>query len=225
MVLLASAIEFWLGFVSFIWINVMGHLWRLQVWHTQKGMLVYEGQYKDDCGDRFMFLSATVFFNGQFNLLIQDDLKHGHGKFVWPDGKPCMFLSLCLIICSCFGYTSGFILCGSGLCLTRCGKNLFIFSTKHLSEWDLWAGRTYDGEWSQGKRHGRALSTKLLRATLQTPDLDGHTRVPPNLQNAYIEDFSVLLEAGVPTSLLKPKGRRIPEKRTDHTSEFQGVET
>eukprot|EP00913_Durusdinium_trenchii_P017825 g16750.t1 len=71
------------------------------VWHTQKGMLVYEGQYKDDCGDRFMFLSATVFFNGQFNLLIQDDLKHGHGKFVWPDG------------------------------------------------------RTYDGEWSQGKRHGR----------------------------------------------------------------------
>ena len=31
----------------------------------------------------------------------QDDLKHGHGKFVWPDG------------------------------------------------------RTYDGEWSQGKRHGR----------------------------------------------------------------------
>jgi len=31
-------------------------------WHTQKGLLIYEGEYKED-------------------------LKHGSGKFVWADGR------------------------------------------------------------------------------------------------------------------------------------------
>ena len=30
--------------------------------------------------------------------VIEDDLKHGHGKFVWPDGKTSMFhLVICLV--------------------------------------------------------------------------------------------------------------------------------
>ena len=109
--------------------------------------------------------------------LVQDDLKHGQGKFVWPDGRPWLFgvkifdLQLADVVWTpCFWGTWSReilvdtvvpIVLSSSLLRTPFSVALCSLRSKQFEvKLQHKTGRTYDGEWSQGKRHGVVLSKR-----------------------------------------------------------------